>query len=384
MGPKTACNLADFTENVKNRFPFHFSVGIMSLDMKKRLLSILMIALMCPLLAFGSWSALYEGWEGHPRLGAGLIPTSLGAGLSFDWESGTSLYGLGWAGYKERMIWQDPVSGNLRTTNPPTYDYLGFSVELGVGQTLKDHSLSLGMRASYEMPFDSVIVGTALPSGIVTSLASWGATPAFGNLHAIMVTVEGHYRFDRYYDRRTSADGVLLAFGARYGLDGFASFDAEAKGAITLVSETEKDRNLFSVVLVDRLVASYDLGRPIPLSVQDRHAFGSKIRGFSPLQYPLSFSVANQLDLRFNGPALLLDSLFPRMTLFCDVGYGYGTLANGTAIAYGMLASSGVALSFTLGPFMDLGYQMAYLLQGENFANPGMKMVGELVAHLRF
>ena len=59
-------------------------------------------------------------------------------------------------------------------------------------------------------------------------------------------------------------------------------------------------------------------------------------------------------------------------------------MGNSTVWADGFLASAGGSLFFTLGPVMDFGYQMAYLLAGDNPEYPGAKMVGQLVAHLSY
>jgi len=358
---------------------------MMGFGMKKRLLACISILVISPLLVFGGLSATYDGWEGHPRIGAGLVPTSLGAGLSFDWQSGTSIYGKGMVGYFERMIWQDPTTGNLLDTNPLVYDQLRFAAEGGLAQQLGSHMLSIGYRISYELPFDSMVVGRVLESGVVTPVAGFASSPIFGPLDSVNGTLEARYRFDRYLDNRAKSDGFLLDLRGSYGINRYLSILAEAKGAKTLLAQMEGERNLFSLVVIDRIVASYDTGTQIPLSAQEKSAFGSKIRGFSTLQYPVALSVANQFDLRLNGPSVIHSAIFPRMTLFCDVGYGYGMMANSNYSSKGgMLASSGISLNFTLGPYMDLGYQMAYLLVGENLAHPGVKMVGELVAHLRF
>lgn len=352
--------------------------------MKKRLYVTFAVLILSPILAFSSWSALYDGWEGHPRILAGLIPTSLGAGISLDWQSGTSFYAKGRAGYFERMLWQRPTDGMPIVSDPLLYDLLRFDLEGGLAQRLGSHMASIGYRISYERPFDSMIVGTTLASGVVDPVAGWSSNSVFGRLSGIKGSLEARYRFDRYHDNHSRSDGILIALGGSYGTGSYLSLSVEAKGAKTLLAEMEGEHSLFSIVVVDRIVGSYDLGASIPLSVQEVSAFGAKVRGFSTFQYPVALSMANQLDLRFSGPSVVYRGIFPRMTLFCDVGYGHETVANSTFQATGMLASGGVSLHFTLGPYMDLGYQMAYLLVGENHAHPGAKMVGELSAHLRF
>lgn len=120
-----------------------------------------------PCLLFASWSYTFDSWEGHPRIGAGLIPTGIRAGASVEgiplfaeWE--TSILMLGKVGYHERMLWQDPATGSVRTTNPIIYDYLAFDWTLGVHQNFSSdqkHQLFLGYRGSFEYGLDSMVVG---------------------------------------------------------------------------------------------------------------------------------------------------------------------------------------------------------------------------------
>nr|WP_319777330.1 hypothetical protein [uncultured Sphaerochaeta sp.] len=59
-------------------------------------------------------------------------------------------------------------------------------------------------------------------------------------------------------------------------------------------------------------------------------------------------------------------------------------MANTSASSTAFLASAGVSVTYSLLSYMDIGYQMAYLIEGSNPMQPGKTMIGELVAHIRF
>ncbi len=164
----------------------------------------------------------------------------------------------------------------------------------------------------------------------------------------------------------------------------YARLEGEVRAAKTLLTLTESGKNLYSIVLADRLNISGVFGSSIPLSVQQTTSLGSKVRGFGTFQFPTDYSVANQFDLRFNGPEPFFSGLFPRMVLFFDIGYGWGELYNTSLPESGLIASAGVSVTFAVRSYMDIGYEMAYLLTGENYEYPGARMVGKIVARLSF
>jgi hypothetical protein len=70
--------------------------------------------------------------------------------------------------------------------------------------------------------------------------------------------------------------------------------------------------------------------------------------------------------------------------LFFDIGYGWGELYNTSIPESGLIASAGVSVTFAIRSYMDIGYEMAYLLAGENYEYPGARMVGKILARLSF
>lgn len=228
---------------------------------------------------------------------------------------------------------------------------------------------------------------------MVQSLSSYLAA---GNVYYGPLTMFGtslgiSYRYDSFVDLLSALDGYRLSTVLWFGpklLNSNASYtlvEAEALGAKTLASVREKDdRNLYSIVLVDRLSASAAFGTNITLPVQQVSSLGRKVRGFGTFEYLGDMSIANQLDLRFNGPESFTKGIFPHFICFYDIGYGFGNAYNAVYSVSDLLSSVGVRVSFSLLEYFDIGYQMAYLVSGTSRTQPTNVMVGELVGRITF
>ena len=359
------------------------------------------LVFLLPSLVFASFSFVFDSWEGHPRIGSGLIPTGIRAGVAVkgiplfhEWD--TSILMLGKAGYHERMLWQDPVTGIVRSTGPIIYDYLTFDWTLGAQQSFgaeQKHNLFVGYRGSFEYGLDSMIVGDTLSTGVIQSLSSYlsAGNMLYGPLTTFGTSLGISYRYDALTNLVSTLDGYRLSTVLWFGpklLNSNASYTlvkAQLLGAKTLASVRERDdRNLYSIVLVDRLSASAAFGTNIPLPVQQVSSLGSKVRGFGTFEYLGDMSIANQLDLRFNGPETFTKGIFPHFICFFDIGYGFGNAYNTEVAASDFLSSVGVRVSFSLLEYFDIGYQMAYLLSGTSRTQPTNVMVGELVGRIAF
>ncbi len=163
--------------------------------MKKQTLALIGLLLILPSLLFAQWSFLYEGWSGHPRIGGGLVPTSLSIGLNYKSKWGTSVSSIGSFGYRERMLYQDPSSGALLASDLLLYDHFRMSSITALTQSIKDHHFSLGVEGSFERALDSMIVGTTLPSGTVAPSGSWSPASIYGNLTGLQGNAFFHYRY---------------------------------------------------------------------------------------------------------------------------------------------------------------------------------------------
>jgi hypothetical protein len=360
--------------------------------MKKRwpVLLILLFILIAPISA--EWDVTFWDWKGHPRIVAGLIPTSIQGELAQQFFFGGETVILGSLGYHERLLWQDPITGSLRSSDPLIYDVMFIDLGLGYRQKLfRGASIGANWHLRYERAFDSIAVGSTLESGEVLPLNSWAGTNVhYGSLKGVSQRLSMKVVVDYLDDTMTATDGwrVDLAFiygPKRRGITPYWGLFGTGTVGLTIGQEMDGDRNLFSVTLVDRLLASGVGSEMVDLVVQEMAAFGAKIRGFDMMAFPVRWSVANQLDFRINGPEPFLPGFFPRLTFFIDAGLGWGTLFNTDVKLQGsLLASSGVITNFFLSEYLDFGFQMAYLLAGENYSHPGSKMVGQITARLSF
>lgn len=369
-------------------------------SVNKKMLCLILLTYLVSFSLFSSWSFTFDSWEGHPRIGSGLIPTGIQVGVIksglglFD-ERETELYLLGLVGYQERLVWQDPLGGFLRRADPLVYDQLHFDWTVGLNQyfdSRQRHSLFAGYRGSYEYALDSMIVNTNLRSGNVQTRASWfsGGNSIFGPLSGIGTSFGVLYRYSALSTTFTTADGLTASALAWFGpssLNTHASYmliEGSFQAAKTLFNLVESKRNLYSIVVSNRSSVSAAFGSVIPLSVQQTASLGSKVRGFGTFQFPTDYSVANQVNLFLNGPETFLSGLFPRLILFFDIGYGFGELYNTSIERNDLIASTGIEMAFTIRSFFDIGYEMAYLLKGTNYEYPSQVVVGKILGKLRF
>ena len=369
-----------------------------TMSRKYRIILCLFILVLSSHSAFASWSFTYDSWEGHPRIGSSLVPTGIRSGVTGDldpifsgWE--TDLVLLAKAGFHERVLWQHPVNGSLLSSSPLLFDLLQFDWTIGVKQSLgSKQNIFLGYRGSYEQALDSMIEGDALDSGTVLGINPWfssyGGNTLYGALSGIGTSLVLNY----YYNRQEELlDG--LAFEGTLFLGpkllntnaSYASLSAEGIGSLLLYEELDdKKHNLYSIILRNSLQLTYTLGSHIPFSVLKETSLGSLVRGYGYCQYPLDGALANRLSLCFNGPEPFTKGFYPRLVLFFDIGYGFGQLVNTSVSSQTFLSSAGVSVTYSLLSYMDIGYQMAYLIAGSNPMQPGKTMVGELIAHLRY
>ncbi len=370
--------------------------------MFKKGVSICFLFLLLPSLLFSSWSFVFDSWDGHPQIASALVPTSVRAGTAYDkinlfsgWQ--TDLLLLGGVGYQQRSLYQNPQTGALLGSNPLIFDFLHFDWTIGLKQYLDTEgrqSLFLGYRGSYEQAFDSMVVGNTISSGVVLDIPTWMATygpdTLYGPLSGVGTNIILQYSYDRLEDTLVTSDGYSFSVSLGMGPkllntnSSYISLESSAQLATTLHQVLEKKKNLYSIVLVDRLAFAASYGSFVPFSVQERTSQGSLVRGFGPYQYPRDVVLANQLEIRVNGPENFTKGLFPRFLFFFDLGYGFGQLLNTNISSSGLTASLGPALTFVLTDYLNIGYQMAYLIAGTNADHPGAKIVGEIQAHIRY
>ncbi len=198
-------------------------------------------------------------------------------------------------------------------------------------------------------------------------------------------------------DKMVSNEGataeIKLQFAPGFIKDGasYYSITFNAVGGTTLMEISDKrGRNLFSIVAIDRFNVNWTDGSQVPVYASMPVSLGRKVRGFNSNSYNTNFSIVNNLDIRLAGPEPLLDGIFPRLNLFFDMGWHAGnyfnTGHNGVAAAsasamaeeYGLerfLCSTGFQLEMCFFDFIDLGFQMAYLINGNNMRDPTSSII---------
>ena len=145
----------------------------------------------------------------------------------------------------------------------------------------------------------------------------------------------------------------------------FASGAAEDDGSVITIWHSNSGRiGAAFETLVDRFNVNWTSGDKVPVYAQKQGSLGRKVRGYASYSYNSELTIVNNLDLRFTSPALGVDGLYIRLNLFFDMGYGAGHFYNSEFRQNKFIASTGAQISFTIFDFIDLGYQLAYLIGG--------------------
>ena len=389
--------------------------------MKKKVLIFIILFMSCAFVSAGDFSFVFADLDQHTELLSGFLPTLLEVGVSYDGfkfkdDESTSIRLTAGGGIIQRDIFQDPLTGEPINDKIHIYDVLQIRWNLRLTQTfLKDLSLSLGYSGKWEKSQDSMLIsggGFPKPSDIsrkrglsgstdLVTFDDWfnnemngktsrNTTPIYPDLHDesnVINTAYLNIKYDRMEDTGVANSGWYAELKAEYAPSflnknsTFIGFIVNAVKAETLYQLTsDRGNNLFSVVLIDRINASFATGSAVPVGSQSPYSLGRKIRGFNSRSYNSNFSIVNNLELRLSGPEFPVKQIFPRMNIFLDIGYGGGNYFNTgynevkAVKADNFLASTGVQLEFDFFDMIDLGLEVAYLLNGTNIRNPSSKV----------
>ncbi|MBR2281570.1 MAG: hypothetical protein IJ863_02990, partial [Spirochaetales bacterium] len=198
-------------------------------------------------------------------------------------------------------------------------------------------------------------------------------------------------------DRMVSNEGataeIKLQFAPGFIKDGASYYSITLNGVAgtTLYELSDKrGRNIFSIVAIDRVNVNWTDGNHVPVYASMPVSLGRKVRGFNTNSFNTNFTVVNNLDIRLAGPEPLMDGIFPRLNLFFDMGWHAGNYFNtghngvsaksaaSMAETYGLerfLCSTGFQLEMCFFDFIDLGFQLAYLINGDNPRNPSSSFI---------
>ncbi|MDY5056889.1 MAG: hypothetical protein SPE84_05975 [Bullifex sp.] len=353
----------------------------------------------------------------HPEILMGFLPSYLLAGAGYrpvELIEGdvTEIQLLAGLGYNQRKVWQDYLSGEVKKEDPIVYDVLetdwilrfvqGFGDSSVAGKAL--FTITAGYEGKLEFALDSMVKGQTRNNGIQSVIRSLddrigtydgdiypdlrGNRTALGSVLALQL------KYDEMDDRMTTTDGFVAKADLKWApsflngaLDGKAdyySLTLNAVAAKTVFAYSENGKDMFTITLVDRGNVNWTDGSMVPVWAQGPVSLGRKVRGFNTWTYNTQFTAVNNFDVRFAGPNLGVKGIFPRVNLFYDIGYGCGKYFN-TQISEGnFLMSTGVQVTVSFFDFIDLGYQVAYLFNGEKFSEGTKKVVGSFTFFLDF
>lgn len=387
--------------------------------------SILLVLGLLASLELGAAPARYVFWnlKQHPEILGGFFPSWIGMGVGIDTPTfipgrRTELQVLGGGGYSQRKAWYDPTTGLMLEgdRNPLVFDVeeydwrLRFSQGFGASRVEGKDLLTAyaGYDGAYTKTRDSMVEGARRKNGgtkqDVLGVDAWfslhgadsAANPYYPDMgQSLLTTLFAGVKFDQMDDRITTQDGFSAEFTAKYlpkalndAMDGTAdaySFTVNLVASRTLASlKNADDRNLFSLVLIDRANANWTSGDAVPLYLQESTALARKVRGFSYWSYDTELSLVNNLELRICGPELLVRGVLPRVNFFYDVGYGCGDYYNTSTYGDHFLSSIGVQATVTMFDFFDLGLQYAYLFSGTDYTHYGDSLTTRVTFFLDF
>ena len=370
--------------------------------MKKKLFLVIIAVLAALSGAYASDFKFVFGDLGqHAEVLAGFVPSYLKAGAGYTGLSlidgnTTEIDLLVGGGYNQRKVWQDPETGKVMRTDPVVYDVIQTEWELRFSQGFlgsavegKDLlTLTAGYSGRFEVNRDSFRKGHVRQNGgdfPIRSLDEYIGSDYQGVVYPDLRGDREHLGTEFYLeleldmmdDQKMYSNGFVASLEAEWGpgllnsaLDGKADYYSltfNAVAAYTPFSFIEDGQHWFSITFVDRVNVNWTDGSEVPVYIQGPVSLGRKVRGYNTWTYNTQFTAVNNFDIRFAGPSW--SSIFPRVNLFLDVGYGFGDYFNSDEKGSNFLASTGIQMTVSFFDFIDLGYQVAYLFTGEKFTD---------------
>ncbi len=402
--------------------------------MKRALVVVLIVFLaVCSVFA-GDFKFLFTELDQHTEILAGFLPTltTIGTsyeGLSFIEGNLTQFQVTFGGGYTQRALFQNPVTGEPLIDDIMLYDQIqmrwNLKIQQGFGHSWVEGkdlvTTYIGYEGRYEKAIDSMVLGqerargtsgaTAIPA-LVGSDNNWfdhfGTTVAGNRIYpdladdykAFMTNFYVGARLNLMDDKMVSNEGGLAEIKFQIAPSfvnnkaSYYSITLNGVAGTTLLELTnKKGLNLFSVVLIDRVNVNWTDGDKVPVYASMPVSLGRKVRGFNTNSYNTNFTVVNNLDLRLAGPEFLIDGVFPRLNLFLDMGYYAGNYLNtkndagAMAEKWGLdrfLCSAGFQLEMCFFDFIDLGFQLSYLINGANLRTPYDRFIAGATFFLDF
>ena len=375
--------------------------------MKKLVVFLLVLALSFSLFA-GDVHFVFGDIKQHSDILAGFIPSYALLGVGYYLPpiiegNTTDLRLLVGEGYTQRLLWLDEDSGEnnfdngvwdkssaLRFNvwnNEVSLRFLQGFFRSNVGD--KDLlTLTLSLNGRYERYYSSSKFLFMNIKGNLDSIIAEDYSGAIypelnGRKDFLGLEFGANLKLDMMEDTLHTNNGLLVKLDFKFGpsaLNNLASGHAQyfaltlnAVGAKTLLNVTnESGDSMFSVTVADRAYASYASGDAVPSFVSGPVSLGRNVRGFNTYTYATEFSVVNNFDVRLAGPDVGIKKVAPRVNFFVDCGYGWGKVFNTSRYEKNFLASCGVQATVSFFDFIDLGYEVNYILVDRNkYTQPG-------------
>ena len=378
--------------------------------MKKAFVVVLIVLLsVCSVFA-GDFKFLLTEVDQHPEILGGFLPTLVTIGTSYEGLSLmdgnlTQIQLTVGGGYTQRALFQDKATGKPITDDILLYDQIQARWNLkflqGFGNSCMNDgdlvTVYVGYEGRYEMATDSMKVGEKRNIGgsepqKIKTMDEWFDGNKNGNKifpdladdnQAFMTNFYLGAKLNLMDDQMVSNDGGMVELKFQFApsfLNKKASYYSATLNAVagtTLfeLQNKKKGTNWVSLVLIDRLNLNWTDGDKVPVYASMPVSLGRKVRGFNTNSYNTNFTIVNNLDLRIAGPEPFLDGIFPRLNLFLDMGWCAGNYLNSKVSASEgglerFLCSTGLQIEMCFFDFIDLGFQVAYLINGTNLRTP--------------
>ncbi len=401
----------------------------MKKGMKKVFVIAVVLLLACSSVFAGDFKFIFAELDQHPEILAGFCPTLTAIGASYEGlelidGNLTQFQAIVGGGYHQYVLYQDPKTGEPLMENQGIYDSIQFRWNLrmrqGFGSSWVEGKDLVTAYAGYEgrleKNINSMALGKERKRGYkdykaqefgkseITAINDWftgfdverdtnkmypdlaGGEVSFMNNFYLGATL--NLMEDKMVSNKGFLGELKIQFAPSF-LNKKASYysitlNAVAGTTLYKLQSSSTGRNLLSIVLIDRINVNWTDGSKVPVYAQQGVSLGRKVRGFNTGSYNTNFTVVNNFDIRFAGPELFINGIFPRLNLFFDMGFHSGSYfntkisASSMAEKYGLkqfLCSTGAQLEVSFFDFIDLGIQVAYLISGRNMRDPKSNVI---------
>ena len=328
----------------------------------------------------------------------GFVPTGLDLSLSYSgvtFHEGldTIFWGKFGGGYQERTFFRNtdgsPVTPSvyqlLSDTEIEDLSYMqpNFQWELGLIQGIlwnedPDDNLVEAFLI-YRGRYDYNIQDSELTQIIFDpAFFSPDGPGLFGNSILMGVSYDSISRSDHdtrsgIYPEGSVELGPSWFFNQPFGGTDYLQLNVQAKAFARIYDIDPLSRNnKLSIYFGDFFSVDYSTGDNIPIYVMTsfggrkrRWGLGGSVRGFEGKSRDAQLKVVNNLELRINGPAIVLPTLIPGFLAFFDTGYYDGYFGDPNNTIGGFLASTGAGVFINVLNFDYLAAYFTLPLYGE-------------------